>query len=1021
MLPFLLFQRQQRLNGGARPQETGLSLATGIRTLAIPATNGDSAVFDADAGSQTALNNVGSIGNINFMPDVPRSYTLSLIPSPDPDHPITLGPGRLTTLNAILNQSTSYSQNFNLNGTYAITGNVGGDVNFSLQGDSAVFADNAAAATISAAVNTAGHTATFRSIGEGTTTFTGKVTGTGSVVARGPVVLNTPISGGSILSDYHGGTSVSEGATVLAPYGNLSLAGGTIQLCGGTPGSTGTFGNRIVVSGSNNVLELVNGASMLFNTSIADRDEDHPGDLTLKGEGATFFFNYGSTYKGQTRVESRTILLAWSGFLGDQIPSSRGITLSGGTANFQGGTYTKPISLLVDAVHGESNTIVGGTRENPLILSGPLTGVGGLTIGNGTVVLSSVENTYSGGTKINSGATVRTSLANIPVAGGVVLNGGTLAFTDTGTATYSGDMALSDRTTSTISSTEAMTLSGALTGGGGFRVGGGKVTLSGTTNTYSGTTFIPSGTTFALAHTASFPTHGNIHIERGTFDLSGITPANDTVSVGAVSTDTGHGTVKVPIDCEGNSTRISLQTPLNLTGLPFSVEVVGMTPTAGASYVSGAGAPIYVLMQGVTGTTTAVKLNLSGALSSTAYVGQLSVSDGNLLFTLLGRAPSASSPAEVVSGQTSAQVSTHFAISNITSSIMSAVRTETSTGSMGAGGGASSGGSGGGYGDDSLSFSFSRNPFQSPSMNAVESFNMTDGGMSREVKENRQRFKSLRLADTTFWAQPFGSLVRQNTMYGNLGLTAKTAGIVFGGDHNLTSELSVGGGIGYAYTDLRFDADGGKSRIKEKFVTLFGTWFRDSYHLDVSLVGGLQKYKGYRGITGTLLRANNQHDGYQLTPSLGGGYSFPVGDSKAEIFAAFNYAFSHQGKYQERGAGTADLSVKGTDASMLRSEGGAKISQVYACEDGRLRIGAKISLVNKMPMQKGNIVTANAGTFETTVKTQNHIAPGLESGFEWDNGMSAGFSWNGEVGPKYMANEVLMTFKKKLGPVRQKM
>jgi hypothetical protein len=154
---------------------------------------------------------------------------------------------------------------------------------------------------------------------------------------------------------------------------------------------------------------------------------------------------------------------------------------------------------------------------------------------------------------------------------------------------------------------------------------------------------------------------------------------------------------------------------------------------------------------------------------------------------------------------------------------------------------------------------------------------------------------------------------------------------------------------------------------------------------------------------------------------VGAGHSFWIGEAEAEIFAGFTYAFSHQSKYQETGAGTSDLSVQGADASMLRSEAGAKISHAYFCENGRLKIGAKLSLVNKMPMQKGNIVTANAGTFETTVKTQNHIAPGLEGSFEWDNGMSTGFSWNGEVGPKFMANEVLITFKQKLGLRRQKM
>lgn len=1060
------------------------------------ATNGDSAVFDGSAGSQTTLTSVGSVGNIIFASDVPRSYTLTMASS------ATLGPGQLTTLAAILNQSNTYSHTFNCNGAYNLKGDVTGTVTFALQGDSTFSINKASDATISAAVTTGGHDATFQNTGSGTATFTGKVTGTGSVVASGAVVLN------NTTSDYTGGTTVSDGASVTtnqSASGALSLSGGTMGFDSG--GGTGTFWSAITVSGADNTLKTVNGA-MLFNVQIADGAS--AGDLSI-GADSGVYFNYITLYTGQTKIESGATLAPWEGFLGDKIPNSSRLSLQGGTAVFNGGTYSKPLSLLVDDENHNANDVRGGTADSPLILSGPITGSGGLTIGSGTVILSSTENTYSGGTviadevhlkgtvagetpsipmtvagdgtisgltwnaggflhlrdnnggtfagnlaipsdstlyyeggdtgltlsgvvsgsgplvassgtvrltgnntysggtQISSGATVRTRAASLPTAEGVTLSGGTLSFSDSSAGTYAGNIALATGTTSTISASEAITLSGALTGAGSLTVGSGKVTLSGTSNTYSGTTSIPSGGTFSLARTTSFPTNGNIYLEYGTLDLSGITPTNGTVSGGTLSTDTGHGTIKIPIDAQGNSTGIAFQTPFNLTGSSLNIEIVG----AGGSYVTGDGASNYVVIEGVTGNANTLNLSLSGGVS--VYTGQLSVSAGNLLFTLLGHSPTASSPTAVAAGQTSAQVGTHFAISNITSSIMSVVRTQATPGAAGMAGSGSPGGGAGGYGDDGPNFSFTRNPFQTPNMNAVESFNITEGGMSREVTENRERFKSLRVANTSFWAQPFGSIVRQNTMYGNLGLTAKTAGVVFGGDHKLTSELSVGGGIGYAYTDLRFDADGGKSRIKEKFATLFATWFREAFHLDMSLVGGFQRYDGYRGITSTSLRASNQHDGYQITPSLGGGYNFPLGDSKAEIFGGLSYAFSHQDKYQETGAGTANLSVKGSNSSMLRSEGGTKVAQAYKCEDGCLTIGAKLSLVNKMPIQKGKIITANAGTFQTTIKTQTYMAPGLDGKFEWDNGMSTGFSWNGEIGSKYMANEVLITFKKKLG------
>lgn len=180
-------------------------------------TNGDSAVFDSSAGSQTNLTNVGSVGNIVFTSDVPRSYTLGFT------SPATLGPGALTTLSAILNQSPTSSQTMQFNGAYTLKGDVSGLVNFVLQGASSFSVNKGSNATISASTNTTGgYTATFQNIGSGTATFTGKVTGNGSVVASGPVVLN------NTTSDYTGGTTVSGGASVTASQsasGALSLRG----------------------------------------------------------------------------------------------------------------------------------------------------------------------------------------------------------------------------------------------------------------------------------------------------------------------------------------------------------------------------------------------------------------------------------------------------------------------------------------------------------------------------------------------------------------------------------------------------------------------------------------------------------------------------------------------------------------------------------------------------------------------------------------------------------------------------
>lgn len=1045
------------------------------------------------ASGSTSVINAGSVAGITF-PVGAQAYDFSFLPS------ATIGSTGGGT-NAIFNQSDS-AQSMQFNGEYTFQGNVTGSINFSLAGPSTFSSNKTSDATISANVDTAGNQVTFQNTGTPSTTatFSGQVTGGGSVVAEGPVMLS------NTSSNYTGGATVSGGASVVSPYANLSLSGGRIQVYSASHsfGTWTSFNNGIThnglisVSGPNNILQLVGGGAILFNVSITDGTS--PGDLTI-GAASYMAFNYMSTYSGETKIQSGASLVPWSGFLGDKIPNSSGLTLEGGGAKFVGDgdggtyTYTKPMTLLADTLNSNLNTIYNG-GINPLTLTGLISGAGGLAIGQGVFVLSNPDNdytggtqinsgttlrttttsvpeaggmtlaggslaftdseastyagnmslsdettstitsvhevslpgaltgggglivgegdfsfsntgnSYTGGTQVNSGATLRTLTASLPAAGGVTLEGGSLSFTDSMPSTYAGDMNLSSETTSTISAAEAVSLSGAITGAGGVTIGRGKVILSGTSNTYSGVTSIAEGATFSLSHRNSFPHNNNIHLEKGVLNLSSITPANAGVHVGILSTDTGHGTFKIPVDSQGNATPLIFDTSLDLTGKAFSIDIFGTTPAAGNVYATGDGSPSYVVMQGVSGSPDAMTLNLSGALSS--HVGKLSVSGSDLLFRLLGYSPSASSPAVVGAGQSSAQLNSHFTVSNITSSIMGAIRSEA--------GGQSTGGIGssGGYGEDVASFSLTNNPFQAPPFSDSRSFKMTEEGMREKVVENRKRFRSKR-GDINIWFQPFGSVLRQDPMYGNLGVTAQTWGGIFGADHNVNGELSVGAGIGYANTDLGFDLGGGKGRIKERFITMFGTWAREGFHVDLSLVGGLQKSKGYRTISGSSLRANNQHDGYQFTPSLGGGYQFLIEGYQAEVFAGFSYAFSHQGKYQETGAGTADLTVTGTNASMLRSEGGGRISTTYDYEAGRLKIGAKLGMVNKMPIQKGNIVTANAGTFETTTKPQNYLSPGVDGKFEWDNGFSAGFSYNSELGSKYVANEVLLTLKKRLG------
>lgn len=304
-----------------------------------------------------------------------------------------------------------------------------------------------------------------------------------------------------------------------------------------------------------------------------------------------------------------------------------------------------------------------------------------------------------------------------------------------------------------------------------------------------------------------------------------------------------------------------------------------------------------------------------------------------------------------------------------------------------------------------------------PSIRAVnpggDLLNMTDGGVTEMVQDTMKQWNPLRNSTTGVWVQPFGMIVRQGKSGGSVGYNTRTGGILFGMDHKVRHDMIIGGGIGYARINVNFDADSGKSRISDKFFNIFGTWFGDQWYLDGSLVAGLQRYRAYRTVYPGVW-ANNQHEGYQLTPHVGGGYKVPMGTYTARFFAGLDYAYSFENGYQETGAPLNNLYQKSRTASMMRLEGGAAVSQTYEKESFKWTPTFKLSVVNKTPIQKGRIISADGSSVTPTTKDQTLISPGIDASMEFLDGWSFGFCYNGEFAPHSSSNEMLLKVRKSL-------
>jgi outer membrane autotransporter protein len=271
--------------------------------------------------------------------------------------------------------------------------------------------------------------------------------------------------------------------------------------------------------------------------------------------------------------------------------------LGGGTIQVIGSALTTNINATLTA--GSTSTI--DTNGLGATFSGVLSGTGALAkVGAGTLVLSGV-NAYAGGTTISGGVLQATNNSSVGT-GAVTLDGGAFQAGADGLA-FANNFALTGAVSNTIDTQAySLTLSGAVSGAGGFtKLGSGVLTLSGA-GAYAGATFVDAGTLQAGAVNAFAPASAFTVASGATLDLNSF---NQTI--GSLS---GAGAVTL-----GAAT---LTTGGDGTSKTFSGGITG----AGGLIKTGAGALILSGDSAYTGPTTvdAGVLDVNGSLASAVTV-----------------------------------------------------------------------------------------------------------------------------------------------------------------------------------------------------------------------------------------------------------------------------------------------------------------------------------------------------------------------------------------------------------------
>ena len=405
------------------------------------------------------------------------------------------------------------------------------------------------------------------------------------------------ISGGGALTNsgaaatFYGPVTLGSDSTIFANANNITLYANT----GGT-GITGNFALTVggaFISRQVQVYGNIQTASVTVTNATLrlESNNSFAGGLTINSgvaiAKATGAFGTGTVTLGDTTGSASAWLsLGLDGTYTNPIVVRAGNTGVVTLDNYANYTVTAAGGITLN----KGLTLNSGNAGKSLTVSGPISGVGGLTIqssGTSTVALSG-SNMFSGTTTMSASNPATLQVGSVWALQNSTLDTGSagnqsVAFTATGTNTYylgglqgSDDLAIGANTLAIGGNGSATTFAGSISGVGGnlTKTGAAQLTLSGS-NTYTGATTINAGT-LAFDRIAALATTSGIGIASG----AGLTYTGTTAALDRSITVTGGtGTVRNAaggtLTLGGTLTKDG--TVLRLTGGRFNVtgQIVG--------------------------------------------------------------------------------------------------------------------------------------------------------------------------------------------------------------------------------------------------------------------------------------------------------------------------------------------------------------------------------------------------------------------------------------------------------------
>lgn len=271
------------------------------------------------------------------------------------------------------------------------------------------------------------------------------------------------------------------------------------------------------------------------------------------------------------------------------------------------------------------------------------------------------------------------------------------------------------------------------------------------------------------------------------------------------------------------------------------------------------------------------------------------------------------------------------------------------------------------------------------------------------------------------WVSGFAEFATQAAESQNPSFNFMSEGAVVAFDYSKFCDKLIGGGIGYAHSQVHDGSHMGKSQIPYYFATIYGSFLLDHFYIEPAFLAAFHQIYNRRFISypGVNLTAKGTVNGWQIDPHLGFGYDIDTSWSGIEPFAALDWVVNWEGDLNEHGAGALDMRQKSHTSSMLQSEIGIRFFQSLCRSWGRFGVKEEASYLNRAPFGTGSVTAAIVGspafmTLQSLTKVQNLGAVTIdlfaEVGKNQDVFINLGYE--GEFGTNYISNEVLLRIAK---------